>query len=62
MGSTLTGITEMCQMTNEAEITKKNSNFDQEIPQSQTADNPVALQRRASDTNREVNAMNDCQV
>ena len=28
------------------------SEYDQEIPQSQTADNP----------NREVNAMNDCQV
>ena len=36
----------------------KNSEYDQEIPQSQTADNPTALQRRATQQSRDTRKTN----
>ena len=36
----------------------KNSEYDQEIPQSQTADNPVALRGRAAQPSRDTKKTN----
>ena len=39
-------------------LRKKNSEYDQEIPQSQTADNPMALRERATQQSQDTRKTN----
>ena len=48
----------MCGCFKVLAITKIASEYDQEIPQSQTADNPVALRGRATQPSRDTRKTN----
>ena len=47
-----------CVNLNKTSKHMKNSEYDQEIPQSQTADNPVALRGRAAQPSRDTRKTN----